>query len=316
MIWMDKRVIMVVSAVFLTMLFGTIASAAIQTTVIVHGPPFHKQIVRVIDPKTESIVDSVYPPGHYTGISNGSFETTLSKVTFLVIDRYNGESVSMKQDFGEYYTGKTIELWIEGAMAFNNTEDSAGSGNATTANNSVAIGNATTNTTAVSVEAVEEKSAENSTGFMTGLFVSAKEKLDTKYLYYVLMILGIVGALFLVLVYGRKMIRNRNTYVPEPRMRPVSTTARLVDAERRIVEAQQEIDELKKREIKKTERRLDTLRRLDGVQRRIDERSSPAPVQEVNEVQKEVQEDVPREEAKSDFYTRMSEDKKENSWNN
>lgn len=306
---MNKRAYLIFAFIF-TIFLGTLASAYSNTTVVVHGPPFHNQIVRILDSKTEALVDSVYPAGDYTGISNDSFVTSLSKVKFVVIDRYNGQTMSTKDDFPEYPTGGVIQLWIDGAMAFNNTEETVP---ASTSNSSAGSNSSTNNTEAATQETVTEK---NETGMLTGFFFGVKDAVvnfNWKYVYYFVGLILLLGVLVLIIIFGRKTIKNMaerksgmglgtsSKFENPGKPRAMTTAERIADAERRIQKAQEEIDEVKDREIKRAERRLETLKRLGNVQRRIDEK------QEIG--QRSQTKPWPQDDYKPEMYSREDKDK-------
>jgi len=288
---MIKRAIKLILLTLFLSVFLCAFASAISTTVVVHGPPFHHQIVRVIDPKTDAIIMSIYPPGNYDGVSNATFSADVGKVTFVVLDRYNDETKSIDEDFEEYSTGGIIELWISGAM--NNSDAniaaaaSAGAAASTTSNETTSENSSEISST--SEPEAETTNENDSTGFMTGLFVSIKDKFEMKYLYYVLGIIGAIGVLFVLLVFGKRFMENRDTYIPEPREKPVTTVQKIEDAEMRIQRAQNELDEIKKKELKKTERRLEVLKRLGNVQGKIDRKNAPR--EEPREAEKEEREE-------------------------
>lgn len=296
---MKKGNICIVFALIFVMSFCAFASATYNTTVVVHGPPFHHQIVRIIDPTIDSVVDSIYPPEYFSGVSNDSFVTTLSKVKFLVIDRYNGQTISSKDFSDEYTTGGVVDLWIDGAMNYSNNPAVITSTPVVSTNVSGTV-NSTSNA-ANNENSTSDNNTIVQTAMPTGFLTSIKNTFNGFQLKYVYYFLGIVAALvviMIVFVFGRKAFRDAASgesgpsFVDRPdKPKTVTTAAKIVDAEKRISKAQEEIDELKEREIRRTERRLAMLQRLGKVQDNIDRKQGIPEAPETQEV-KEVQEET------------------------
>lgn len=285
---MKMRGFYCIAFVFTLMFLFSSVSAAGNTTLIVHSSPFHNQIVRVLDPATSAVITSAYTKAYYTGIQNTTFSTIKSKVTFLVIDRHNGNTDGTHEDFGEYTTGGTIEIWLPGAMNFNNTYVEEPRANVT-AN---ATGNASAGASVnLSSNITEEVTIEesNGTGLMSG-FVSkvrgAFGWFSWKYVLYFLGAVVVIAVIVVAFVFGRNKFmeikREREEEDEDDdegfekriieKKKPVTVAQKIADAEIRITEAQKELDEIKDREIKKTERKLEMLKRLGNVQQKIDNR--------------------------------------------
>lgn len=261
-----KKVSVLLAGIFLVLIMCNFASA-LNTTLVLHGPPFHYQIVRVLDPTTKAVITSLYPGEHYTGITESSFLTTNTEVTFLVIDRHNRMTKATYEDFDNYPTGGTIELWLPGA--FNNTgEDSAvEETNVSDVNESeeTELNESEDNETIILNESDEEADIQeiNKTGFsVSGMVGGIGEKLNNKYVYY-----GgasLLGAVILLLViikgYGL-MVSKRKRRLPEGNAAGGSPLGKLKDAESKLRELEKDIEELKRAEVLRAERRQKLIER-------------------------------------------------------
>jgi len=267
--------------IFAVMFICTSVSAAGNTTLIVHGAPFHNQAIWVLDPGTQAVLAKAYTKPYYTGIYNTTFVTSKSKVTLQILDRQNGQDKETYKDFGEYSTGGVIEISLPGAMNFSNSYVGEPQANITTNASAGASGNLSSN---ISEGVTIEES--NETGLMSGFVSRVSDAFNWFSWKYVLYFLGIIVAIAVVVaafVFGRKGLvkikrgreDNNNSFEERKieKKKPVSVAQRIADAEMKITEAQKELDELKDREIKKTERKLEMLKRLGNIQQRIDEKS-------------------------------------------
>ena len=264
---MDKTGVLFVFGVLGIVLFCSMTSAAINTTLVVHSTPFHNQIVRVVDPASMGVMFSVYPKAHYTGISNVTFSTTRNQITFRVIDRYNKQDVKFydTNSFSVYPSNGIIDIWLDGAMEFNEDENIIEGVDT----NETEGDNETEETTEEDVNASAEESdvGGEESELLTGLSIAnLKEKINFRYMYYTIGIILVLAAVFLLVLIGRKKFAMLSTakkaFAPSSAggKRAGSLAERISDAESRIKKAQEKIDEVKNREIKKAERKLKTLK--------------------------------------------------------
>ena len=249
-------------ALFIVVGLMSCVSAAENTTLIVHGQPFHYQVVRVLDPLSQAVIMSLYPGENYTGVTSKQFKTTRSQVTFLVIDKYDKKTVKVYDDFETYPTGGIIELWLDNALRnegdvveevveVNDTEEE---GNETEVDNESIVSE-----DEEVVNETEQSNGNSTLSTVTGKITDLASGLNSPYIYYTLGGLVIVGiALFFGVRGIKKLKQNRVGVASSDKIK--DSIKKIRESERKIEEMQDEINELKGIEIKRAEEKLADLK--------------------------------------------------------
>ena len=215
--------------------------------------PGHGMVIRIKDPSTLAIIDTIYPgkTGPF-GKAIINYSTSRSELAFSILIVLNGKVIS-SEDFGAQSTSGPIYL------NFTSKKEET---NNVSVNKTSEVNETLTNETSIN---------ENSASPVTGAVISegrSKGTLNITYFF--------IGAIILTGVFGliitRKIFRRKisppHTLKEQPIVQPIeqpkteredtTTDSELLDVERKVKEVQEEIKRIKnKGKIKEAENKLE-----------------------------------------------------------
>ncbi len=239
----------VICFVFLALLVCSVVVSANEVAIMVktHNPD-HGTLIRILDWKTKSVIDSITTKTNLSGDANATYQTSRAEIAFLVMLIKNGEIVE-KKDFDGKETTKPIVLWFyeapkEQPAPVNTT-------NATTPD----AANLTTNTTISNQTALTGNAST----------ISFSLKTIPVWVYYtILSVLVVAAGVFVFNRYGETMLDSIKgiSFGSSPvKTRGMSHEESASSLKRKLLAAQGELKEIKKeQQVKEAKARVEKAR--------------------------------------------------------
>ena len=235
---------------------------AIPSQIVINTESFHDLIVRVVSgPDSDVVVNTVYGKTNSSGQAVINYSTPNDRLSFLVLVRLFGETVITKR-FNNIQVSNSMLLNFKNETTQENAEDQQDDPSSNQSSNGNVDVNVSLNSTANDSNANTEtaKTNKEKSNKITGFFVSEQTGGPTKKVYYsIIAIFAITVSIILL----KRRYKNKELYgvqppqvIDNPRPKfgltlfkkseqPKTMSDELLDAERKIKEAEEEIRKIK-----------------------------------------------------------------------
>jgi len=247
----------------LTLLVIPIAQATLyQTNLNLKSEPDYNFVVRIQGPNGGESIDSIYGKANSSGDISIPFNTTLSKLMFTIIIRYNGETVRINET-SAYNTDKDIFIDLRDTIPVEIIETPVVIETNTTNSSENNQTDLTNSDTEVDTETNTEENKSKLTDKLSGLAIFEG---SSKYIKSAIYVIIAIFALVIIIFTLRKFKSNFSSNNNEDYEIPLS---RLENAEKKLAIANKEFAEIRKKAIEKEEKKLleeqKKLSRLKGI---------------------------------------------------
>jgi hypothetical protein len=266
---MEKRILL---TLFLVALFLAPIITASTTEITVKTKSDHKLLVTILQSgEVYSVIQSFAPYKNTGTLGQVKYTLTTSEKSVnikLDLIAKDGTGV-LNKNLEDVPTGEPIFINLFPGNVTFTTGNSVTGGVANTANttpisaasNTTNSTNETTQTAKIAAPVLNDKINTSKSNFSISGYVSQLYKNNLKTILYIIIIIGIIIAILIVVFIVRKLPRrNTDHYITrhKPESTPSSSNPSLIQAERKLKEAQQQIESIKRRndEIRDAERKL------------------------------------------------------------
>jgi hypothetical protein len=197
------------SAIILTSLVGLllilqltfVAAATVNLKVKAEGYEFHRTIIRVLNPSTNDIIETVYPEINATGYANTEFSSSLSEVSFSIFIKHPIDKEVVKQkDFEDEEISSNMELEVSSRVPLSGSEVSEPE----------SVEDSAEEQSATETEQETEQETKNTPSQTTGQITGAvtdgnpRKTFDSKTFLYILGAIFILAGVLMFIVRKRK----------------------------------------------------------------------------------------------------------------
>lgn len=238
--------------------------SAVETNLEIKTSADYGLVVRILDPNTKAITDSIYGKANSEGVATMKFETSRPEVAFTIITVYNSETVKTVQT-ESYLTGDKISIDILDSPVVQKTQEIQE--------------NNITDTAEAPVVEKEKTESDITTIGLTGKVINLDTLKSGKNIIYVVVIVLLVAILFFFIMKKTRKIKEEknivNTIQTNQENKKKSLMNQLEDAEGRLKEAKKEIDEIREVEKRRALVKLEKIRKMEESEKETTQNNQP-----------------------------------------